>query len=287
MLTVAAMVLSACQNVTTTMVNENENENMEQQLQKMFTFHVKGAFSQSQEEMGRAAVRLEEDNTAKLTDLWVLDYVDGTCQQTVHQVSTDADFGHPQMALTYGHHDIKFIASKGAEPVLSAIALSWTKVLDTFCLDYPVDVTASSNGNRAPELKRRVAGIRVVMTDEIPQEANTVDVTWHKVNTLLIPSLACATGGVGTVSLTFPQSYLGQTGKDFSVYTISGDDMQPTDVILSFKDKDGKVLSSVTIPDVEVMENRMTVLKGECFGRGSGFSVSVDDTWLEDDVVEF
>jgi hypothetical protein len=41
-----------------------------------------------------------------MTDLWLFDYVDGTLVQTVHQVSTDADFGTPAPTLAYGEHRI-------------------------------------------------------------------------------------------------------------------------------------------------------------------------------------
>ncbi|MFW5617647.1 MAG: hypothetical protein ACOCNI_05435, partial [Prevotella pectinovora] len=166
-LLMAAMLatLTACEHYEFT--EETTNDKGEIVASKAFTFHLKGDFTTSFEEMTRAAVRLENDNTAGITDIWVLDYQDGKLLQQVHQVASDADFGHPQMNLTYGHHDVKFIASKGTVPVLSASALSWQKVLDTFTLDYPVDVVASSNGNRAPELKRAIGGVKIVATDVV------------------------------------------------------------------------------------------------------------------------
>ena len=131
-LLMAAMLaaLTACEHYEFT--EETTNDKGEIVASKAFTFHLKGDFTTSFEEMTRAAVRLENDNTAGITDIWVLDYQDGKLLQQVHQVASDADFGHPQMNLAYGEHNIKFVASKGLNPTLTASALTWAKVLDTF-----------------------------------------------------------------------------------------------------------------------------------------------------------
>lgn len=246
---------------------------------KKFTFHVKGAFDVSFNEMTRASVRLENDNTAGITDIWVLDYAeDGTLLQQVHQTPSDADFGHPNMQLTYGHHDVKFIASKGDTPALSASALSWQKVKDTFVLDYPVDVVASSNGNRAPELKRAVSGVTLVMTDNVPANAKSIKVEYMRSQSLALPSLVAGATSLSGVTNTFHASWIGQTGS-FSVYTLCPTDEMTTDVHVVVKATDGSTISDFTIEDVQLKKNRMTVLTGECFGRGSGFQVSVDADW--------
>ncbi|MBQ0121179.1 MAG: hypothetical protein KBT13_08700 [Bacteroidales bacterium] len=61
-----AVAVSACSQ------NENVNENENENLTKMFTFNVKGAFETQYDDMTRA-VSLSENNTAGVTDLWVLD----------------------------------------------------------------------------------------------------------------------------------------------------------------------------------------------------------------------
>lgn len=94
--------LTACDHYEFT--EETTNDKGEIVASKAFTFHLKGDFNTSFEEMTRAAVRLENDNTAGITDIWVLDYQDGKLLQQVHQVASDADFGHPHMNLEYGEH---------------------------------------------------------------------------------------------------------------------------------------------------------------------------------------
>lgn len=262
-------------------------EGVNKEQTKQFNFHVKGEFTTAFEDMTRAAVRLEESNTAGVTDLWVSDYatVQGesspVLSQTVHQKSTDDGFGSVPMTLTYGHHDIKFIASKGTGASLTASALSWTKAHDTFVLSYPVDVTATSNGNRAPELKRAISGLKVVISDAIPQDAKTIVLTLGKRSqTLALPSLEAQTFGESSVELDCTANR-GVKGASAAIYTLAGDEEWTSTASISVKREDGSVITSFNLPDVELRKNRMTTLTGEVFNRTSGFSVAVDASWEE------
>ena len=270
--------LTACEHYEFT--EETTNDNGEIVASKAFTFHLKGDFTTSFEEMTRAAVRLENDNTAGITDIWVLDYQDGKLLQQVHQVASDADFGHPQMNLTYGHHDVKFIASKGTVPVLSASALSWQKVLDTFTLDYPVDVVASSNGNRAPELKRAIGGVKIVATDAVKNGTQKVSVTMKRSLSLALPTLAPSEATESANELSITSSQWDKTGLALTTYTLCDEEII-TDVVVTVTGADNVVISQFTVSDVSVKKNRITTLTGEMFGRGNGFSVAIDDSWDE------
>lgn len=258
---------------------DNNGEYVPSGPTKAFTFHVKGAFQTNYEEMTRAGVRLEENNTAGITDLWVLDYdADGNLLQQSHQSSSDAGFGTVSMSLIYGHHDVKFIASKGTDANLTASGISWTKAHDTFTLDYPIDVVASSNGNRAPELKRAVSGVTLVMTDNVPANAQSIKVEYMRSQSLALPSLVAEAVSLSGVENNFPASWIGQTGA-FSVYTLCPTDEITTDVHVVVKATDGSTISDFTIEGVTLKKNRLTQLTGEVFGRGSGFQVSVDADW--------
>lgn len=280
-LTAAMLVaLTACQSVDLT------SDTPESSNSKNFTFHVKGDFIKSFEDMTRAAVRLEDNNTAGVTDLWVMDYVDGTLHQQVHQSSTDAEFGTVPMSLAYGHHDIKFIASKGTAPVLTASALSWAKVLDTFTLDYPVDVVASSNGNRAPELKRAIGGVKVVATDAVKNGTQKVSVTMKRSLLLALPTLVASEATASANEFSITSSQWDKTGLALTTYTLCDEEMT-TDVVVTVTGADNAILSQFTVNGVSVKKNRITTLTGEVFGRGNGFSVAIDDTWDEPVNVEF
>lgn len=287
----AALTLTACQQAD---LSEEAVQQEQQQKTKHFTFHVKGDFKMEYADMSRASVRLEDDNTAGITDIWVLDYVtvpgesSPVLMQQVHQTSTDTDFGHPSLDLSYGSHDIKLIASKGDTPVLSASALSWAKVKDTFVLDYPVNVVASSNGNRAPELKRAISGLQIAMQDAVPENVATVKVKLSKhYKTLLLSTLLADTDAEFENTFTFTSTHVGQK-ITLNTYTLCPtSDAWTTDVTVTSLDKNNATLSTFTVQDVELKQNRITTLKGEIFSRGSGFSVTIDDTWLDPTEIEF
>ena len=119
---------------------------------KNFTFTVKGDF-------GAATFRrsyLTADGK-DMTDLWVFDYMDGVCVQTVHQTADDADWGAPKMSLSYGSHHVYFLASRGEGATVDADGhtITWTGPRDTFWKDYEVEVVSTSNGNRADLRGRR------------------------------------------------------------------------------------------------------------------------------------
>ena len=250
---------------------------------KSFTFHVKGTFDTNYEDMTKAATRLENGNTAGLTDLWVLDYSeDGSLLQQTHQSSTDADFGTVSMELTYGHHDIKFIASKGAGASLTDEGISWTKVGDTFALDYAVDVVVSSNGNRAPELKRVISGLKITINDEIPATATKAVLTLGKRSqSLTLPELSALPYEQSGAELDIT-GLAGKTGRQVAIYSLAdGDDEWESTASIEVLNASGARLTYVEIPTVKLKRNRMTVLSGDLFNRSSGFEVNILSDWDE------
>lgn len=290
MILAAVGMLTACQKVDLPSAEEIGGGNFENsQVTKQFTFHVKGDFTTNYDDMTRAAVRIEENNTAGITDIWVLDYVNGALVQQVHQGSTQTGitFGSVPMNLTYGHHDIKLIASKGTDPVLTATALTWGRIKDTFVLDYPVDVVASSNGNRAPELKRAVSGLKVVMTDAVPQDAKWIVLTLgSRSQSLTLPALSALPYSESSVELDC-SSNRGVKNASATIYTLAGDEEWTSTASISVKREDGSVITSFDLPEVVLRKNRITTLTGEVFNRTSGFHVAIDSEWEEDYSVNF
>lgn len=278
----ALSVLASCQKVE--LADEpNGGGNLESPT-KAFTFHVKGDFATDYSEMTRAAVRLENDNTAAMTDVWVLDYVNGVLVQQAHQTAGQqgVTFGSVPMALTYGHHDIKLIASKGETPSLTSGALSWGKVKDTFVLDYPVDVVASSNGNRAPELARAISGLKVVISDAIPADAKTILLTLGKRSqSLTLPELSALPYSESSAEIDCSGSR-GVKDAAVAIYTLAGDEEWTSAASIAVKREDGTVITAFDLPEVTLKRNRMTVLTGEVFNRTSGFSVAIDASWDAD-----
>jgi len=153
LMALAVAAITACEKVDIPDNASEEPASVVEGKTKKFTFTVKGDFGTPTFTRGY----LQADGK-DMTDLWVLDYVDGVLVQQVHQTNDDDDFGTPTMNLAYGVHHVYLVASRGATPTLNTEShmISWSAVRDTFWKDYEVSVVATSNGNRAVTLCRRV-----------------------------------------------------------------------------------------------------------------------------------
>ena len=245
---------------------------------KSFTFTVKGDFGAATFTRGY----LTADGQS-MTDLWVFDYMDGECVQTVHQTSTDADWGQPKMSLSYGSHHVYFVASRGEGATLDADGhtITWTGPRDTFWKDYEVDVVSTSNGNRAVTLDRVATKIRVVVTDEVPATCKAVTVTperwyygWDYVNGVAVASQQTER------RVTVPESYVGTTGQlAVSIFGLSGSDEWVTNVVVKALGDGDAVLGSATINGAPFKANRSTEYSGSLFSSGGSLDVGISTSW--------
>lgn len=245
------------------------------------TFSCNGDFTMSP---FQALTRALEADGKQLTDLWVLDYVDGSlAQAAIHQVSTDADFGTPTLNLTVGDHHIYFVASRGQNPTLSTDAhtLSFTRVLDTFYKDLSLNVTATSSGNRAVTLERCVTKLTIVFEDAIPDGAATLNFTpasWYYVLDYLTGNPAAATASQ-TITVNIPASNIGQSGIVASIWGFSSATEWTTDVALNCKTSADAVLGQATISDAPLKRNRITTYRGPLFSASDLTAVSLSTEW--------
>ena len=245
------------------------------------TFSVQGDFSLTTTPITRAALTADGKD---MTDLWCLDYVDGTLQQTVHQVSTDTDFGQPTVTLALGSHHLYFVASRGTTPSLDTDdhTLSFAKVLDTFYKDYAITVTTgTSSGNRAVTLDRIVTKLKVLFTDAIPEGAATFSITphaWHYAfNYLTGNPTAAATDQAFTVAI--PSSEIGNENVFVNMFGFSGTTEWTTDIAVNCKASDDAVLGTATITAAPFQRNRVTEFSGPLFTAGSGMTLSLNTAW--------
>lgn len=245
------------------------------------TFSCNGDFVMSP---FQALTRALEADGKQLTDLWVLDYVDGSlAQAAIHQVSTDADFGTPTLNLAVGDHHIYFVASRGQNPTLSTDAhtLSFTRVLDTFYKDLSLNVTATSSGNRAVTLERCVTKLTIVFEDAIPDGAATLNFTpasWYYVLDYLTGNPAAATASQ-TITVNIPASNIGQSGIVASIWGFSSATEWTTDVALNCKTSADAVLGQATISDAPLKRNRVTTYRGPLFSASDLTAVSLSTEW--------
>ena len=249
---------------------------------KKFAFTLKGDFSDEWKPVARGYLSADGKD---LTDVWVLDYnAEGNLLQQLHQSDNTAeDFGKPVMKLSYGVHQVYFIASRGVDPVLDTEAhtITFGNVRDTFWKRYDVSVVATSNGNRAVTLDRVVTKLRLTFTDEVPTDANSISViphTWYYGLDYTTGQPASAQTDAATV-ITIPDASKGQTGIQASLFGFSTAEEWNTDVVISSRTAADAVLGSATIAAAPFKTNRVSDYSGPLFSAGGSMSLSLNGEW--------
>ncbi|MEZ7706425.1 hypothetical protein O3680_11510 [Prevotella melaninogenica] len=218
-----------------------------------------------------------------MTDLWLFDYVGGELKQTVHQVATDDDLGKPSVKLDYGQHVIRIVASRGNHPTLSSDVITWEKASDTFAKEVNVSVASGMETVQRITLERVATRLNVKITDVVPPSAATLDLelaTWYK--SLSVPSLFAVNDNATHYSINI-KKFIGTKEASLAVYSLSPSaEAWSTNVTLVAKDEDGKVLSQIVVPSVQMKMNRTTVLSGELFGKSKQMTFALNTQWNED-----
>lgn len=246
---------------------------------RKFTFTVKGDF-------GDPVMRgyLSADGK-DMTDMWVFDFADGECVQTVHQTPSDESFGKPSMKLTHGSHHVYFVASRGESPVVddAAHTVTWEKPSDTFWTDYEVTVTNTSNGNRAVTLDRVATRLKVTVLDEIPQGCSAIAVkpsVWYYGLDFVTGEAVSQTQRDRVV--TVPASYVGTSGQlTVSVFGLSAAQEWESDISVRAMDADGNVTGSASIVHAPFLRNRSTEYSGCLFATPVSHDLSLSTQWSE------
>ena len=277
---VAALCFIACSTdePTANLTVRTETKPMEPPV--TITFRCRGDFDLAMESFTRS---LEADGK-QLTDLWVLDYVNGSlAQDAIHQTSADSDFGSPTLNLAVGNHHVYFIASRGKTPTLNTDAgtIIFGTVSDTFYKDLLLDVTASSNGSRSVILERCVTKFTAVITDAIPEGAATFHITpaqWYYAWDYVSGSPTAATASQ-MITINIPASEIGVTNERLSIYAFSGSDEWTTNIAVECKTQTGTILGTATIGDVPLKQNRITTFSGPLFSANGLTTVSLLTGW--------
>ena len=217
----------------------------------------------------------------EMTDLWLFDYVDGVLVQTVHQVSTDADFGTPAPTLSYGEHRIYFVVSRGVSPVINGTVISWGSVRDTFWKSMAVSVGGASAYSVA--LDRVVTKLKITATDAVPDGTATVVVmpgTWYAGIDYLTGQPADMRDNE-EMSVAVPDSYVGTTGLAVSFFGFSTAAEWTTPLTVSARDADNDIIGMVNVAAAPFMANRATEFSGSLFSTSGAFTITLNDEWAE------
>ena len=217
----------------------------------------------------------------EMTDLWLFDYVDGVLVQTLHQVSTDADFGTPSPTLSYCEHRIYFVVSRGASPVINGTVISWGSVRDTFWKAMSVTVGGASASAYSVALDRVVTKLRITATDAVPDGTATVVVLpgkWYAGLDYLTGQPADMRDNE-EMSVAVPDSYIGTTGLAVSFFGFSTAAEWTTPLTVSARDADNDIIGMVNVAAAPFMANRATEFSGSLFSTSGAFTITLNDEW--------
>ena len=244
---------------------------------KPITFRVDGDFT------FHSFTRALTADGKDMTDLWILDYMDGSLHAKFHQSSTDADFGQPTLDLDYGTHTLYFVASRGAGAAVDTDAhtITFSRVLDTFWQTCTITVSASSANSRTVSLDRVVTKLRLQFTDAIPSGTATINITpatWYYGIDYLDGSPVASTSGQA-ISVNIPASDIGFTGEVISIFGFSAAAEWTTNVSLDSKKADGTILGQAEIIAVPLCRNRVTEFSGPLYDKTRAMTITLNASW--------
>ena len=264
-----AMVFASCGKEVNGIVDDENGE-------KRVTFNLEGNWNSPVFTRGSLSADGKE-----MTDLWLFDYVDGTLVQSLHQSSTDADFGEPSPTLTYGQHKIYFVVSRGGSPSVNGTVISWASIRDTFWKSLSVSVGGSSSSSYSVTMERVVTKLKITATDAVPDGTATVVVLperWYY-------GLDYLTGEPADLhdseemKASVPEAYVGTTGLAVSFFGFSSATEWTTPLTVSARDGENDIIGLVNVAAAPFMANRATEYSGSLFTSGGAFAITLNDEW--------
>ena len=245
------------------------------------TFAISGDFTLTSHDFTRSLTADGKD----MTDVWVLDYVDGALVQQLHQSdNTAADFGTPALNLSIGTHHIYFVASRGFAATLNTDdhTLTFGTVRDTFWKDYAITITSgTASSSRSVTLDRVVTKLKVVFSDAIPSGATTFNVTpsswYYGINYTTGEPISATPSQPITVNI--PSSEIGVVNEAVSIFGFSSATEWTTNIAINCKSASDAVLGSTTITSAPFVRNRVSEYTGPLFGDSGAMTLSLNATW--------
>lgn len=280
LLPLLAVAVVSCQKVSL----YDEEETAEEHETKTVTFKVNGDFGTPT--FTRAALSADG---REMTDLWIFDYMGDECVQTIHQDSGDDDFGEPSLSLVYGAHHIYFVASRGVDPDLNEEdhIIVWSSVRDTFWQDYEVTISRTSDTEHDVTLDRVVSKLKVTVNDRIPEGCAKLIIEpakWYYGLDYTDGSMDWESND--EISVSIPSNYIGTTGNlSASFFTMSSDDEWTTNLTVTAVNANDVILGTASITAAPFIANRATAYSGNLFSNMNAFTISLNDTWLSEEVL--
>ena len=212
----------------------------------------------------------------ELTDLYVFDN-----NITIeHQVSTDEDFGTIKLDLTYGQHNLSFVATKSQNPSYSNGVMSCEKLKPTYGYLLPLEVT-SKTVSQSIVLSRLYGTVIPHILDEIPSNASTMDITM---------TTYCKNFNVSSfngITDTYENSIdisgkIGKSNVSWNIYFLPPiyEESYMTNINIVIKDTDGNTIVSHSLSNITLKANQVSTIEGNYFGKGvDGGKITLNTTW--------
>lgn len=221
-----------------------------------------------------------------MQDLFVFDYQNGQLVQSIHQQAGDDDFGYPTITLTYGHHDLYFVASAGTNPEVNTVrpSISWNTIGDTFWKSINIDVRDNTDPYLSVILNRVATALKVRSIDNVPATATCVTLQPDGWYNILNYTTGVPNGNAGGPTYTYDQLPKSQP-LEITLYGFAADGYKNRVRIKTYS-ASGLIKESVA-PNVPFSANHVTVVTGTLFGEttdATGINniycgVKVQDTW--------
>ena len=222
---------------------------------------------------------------AKVSDLWLFDYIGDSLAHTIHQQKTDDGFGTIALAADYGKHHLRLVASAGTDATVADSIITWVKPGDTFFAADSIDIEPQGSKDVAITMKRIASRLRISVNDEIPAGFATLSIsgTWYYG---LNAHTGEATGQQAAErTISVPATYVGTTGQlSAGFYTMCPVDGYTTDVTVKALKSDQSAMKTIELKDVPLKRNRVTAYSGTMFGNTRSMSLAFDTDW--DDAYE-
>ena len=230
---------------------------------------------------GAAQTRGSVDD-AKVSDLWLLDFIGDSLAQTIHQAKTDAGFGTLQMAASYGVHHLRLVASAGSGAAVTDSIITWTKPGDTFFSADTIDIEPQGSKSVTISMKRIASRLRISVNDEIPADFASLCIaaTWYYGLNIATGEATGAQSAERTIAI--PASYAGTTGQlTAGFYSLCPADGYTTDVTITARNSSSEALRSISLSDVPLQRNRVTAYSGEMFQNTRSISLDFSTDWAD------
>ena len=262
-----AFLMPACQQV------ELENGNKSKEL----SFNV--GFDIEKEVISRAELG------DYIATLQVFDYKDGTLVNSITQGKEDAGFGTVPLKADYGTHEYVFVGhnSVSCNYDNEKSELTFDKILDTFTATQTLEVNIDTEEKQSVKMERQVAGIKLVMQDAIPQNADCIELTVEGYSSVLNPKTGKGSVGIKHIrKWEYSTSNIGKTGTSYTLYTFLPTENHIVDMSIRMEGSDGKDIIKYTIKGIDIEKNRITVISGNLLSKDTTSSVDIEGEWEHD-----